>query len=343
MSDRGCIKTSSLPAGTTITGRTRIVGVIGHPVGHSLSPAMHNAAFQALGLDYCYVPFDVAPEAVTGALQGIRALGLAGINVTIPHKPAVYREMDVLAPSARAVGAVNTVEVHEGLLIGHNTDGEGFARSLECAGVPLTGQRVALIGAGGAARSVAAACVQRAAASMTILSRRPEQALALSQSLTTQSLIDDGPTDGKPNDGKPTGESRAGQSGVDQTRSAGWRRDGASCPTRIVAGDLAGGEESVVAADIVVQCTPVGMHPRIDDPLPIPASWLRAGMVVVDLIYNPEETRLLKAARERGAKGINGVEMLVCQGAVAFEIWTGTAPSLSVMRDALLAALRDRS
>ncbi|MCA1596033.1 MAG: shikimate dehydrogenase, partial [Chloroflexi bacterium] len=162
-----------------VTGRTRLVGVMGHPVGHSLSPAMHNAAFQALGLDYCYVPFDVAPEAVGDALRGAQALGLVGLNVTIPHKPAVYREMDVLTPGARAVEAVNTVEIRDGLLIGHNTDGEGFARSLETAGVLVAGRRVTIVGAGGAARSVAASCVQRSAASVVVLSRRPEQAIEL--------------------------------------------------------------------------------------------------------------------------------------------------------------------
>ncbi|HET6384783.1 MAG TPA: shikimate dehydrogenase [Armatimonadota bacterium] len=294
-----------IPHRQPITGRTRIVGVIGHPVGHSLSPAMQNAAFDALGMDYRYVAFDVAPGDVGGALAGMRALGLAGLNVTIPHKTAVYELVDDRAPSAEAVRAVNTVELRDGRAIGHNTDGEGFARSLSEAGVPLRDQRVVLLGAGGAARSVAAALQDRGAASLTILNRTRERAVEMIQWLDERARA-------IPGGGKNT---------------------------LLSAGTPDEGESSIRSASIVVQCTSVGMSPHQEDPPPIPASWIQPSMVVYDLIYNPRETRLLALARAAGAKAMNGVEMLIYQGAIAFEIWTGVFPPIDVMRRALLEAL----
>jgi shikimate dehydrogenase len=283
------------------SGKTRIAGVIGHPIAHSLSPAMHNAAFAALGMDWRYVPFDVEPAALADALRGMRAFGIVGLNVTIPHKPAVYGLVDDLAPTARDVEAVNTVHLQDGRLTGHNTDGAGFARSLEEAGAPLAGRRVVLLGAGGAARSVATAAARQGAGSITILNRTVERA-------------------------------------ADLARRVAGLVEGAMPVTACA---LTDGMEPVAEADIVVQCTSLGMHPHEDDPLPVPAEWIAPGSVAYDLIYNPAETRFLRMARERGARCINGVDMLVWQGAVAFQIWTGVFPPAQVMREALLDGLKD--
>jgi shikimate dehydrogenase len=283
-----------------LTGTTTVAGVIGWPVRHSLSPPMHNAAFEALGLDWVYVPFTVAPEAVADAVCGMRALGLRGLNVTIPHKQAVAKRVDEIDDAAAALDAVNTVSNHDGHLVGHNTDGAGFLRSLGEAGHDVCGRSVALVGAGGAARAVAYAVAQVGPAALSIISRRVEQAEAIA------SLV------------------RA-RAGFDAVTAAGLETEQAR---RMVSG-----------ADVLVDSTPVGMHPHDDVPPVVPEDWMHAGQVVCDLTYNPRETALLKAAQRRGARTVDGTGMLVHQGAIAFEIWTGREAPVSVMRAALLAGL----
>jgi len=277
--------------------------VIGHPIGHSLSPAMQNAAFTALGLDYCYVAFDVSPDDIPAALAGMRALNIVGFNVTIPHKPVVFRLVDRLDNSAQMVEAVNTVRYDAKGMVGYSTDAEGFVRPLESLGISLADKRIVIIGAGGAARSVAAACLNRGAGSIVVLNRTPEKGRELVDRL------------------KRLAQPAAGHLPV------------------LDAIQLKIGQAAVSEADLLVQCTSVGMSPLQDAPPPISPAWIRPDSVVYDLIYNPAETRLLAAARAIGATTINGVDMLVQQGAVAFQIWTGIDPPVDVMRRALLNGL----
>jgi shikimate dehydrogenase len=295
---------SKLPADIPkIDGETRVAGVIGWPVRHSLSPPMHNAAFAALGLNWVYVPFGVQPERVGEAMAAIRALDLAGLNATIPHKMAVLPHLDELGPEAEALQAANTIIHRAGRLIGRNTDGEGFLRSLRELGGEVTGKRVALIGAGGSARSVALAVCQAGATGLSIVNRTVARAEALAEMI------------------------------------------GALVPSWPVAAVALEGPEAqgaVTEAEVVIDSTAVGMYPHHEVPPVAPAEWLRAEQIVCDLTYNPRLTTLLKAAEGRGARTLDGTGMLVHQGALAFEYWTGQTAPVEVMREALLAGLQAR-
>jgi len=286
-----------------LTGRTTVAGVIGWPVKHSLSPPMHNAAFAALDLDWVYVPFEVAPDAVGAAISGMRALGIRGLNVTIPHKAAAAEAVDELDDASAALAAVNTLHCVDGRLLGYNTDGPGFVRSLREAGYSATGKKVALIGAGGSARAVAYAMAGESADCISVINRSIERAVAVAD------LI----------------------------------RDRATYP-RIEAVDLASpdAEARVAEADIVIDSTSVGMHPKVDVEPVVPAQWLHADQVVCDLTYNPRQTTLLRAAQARGAQTVDGTGMLVHQGAIAFEIWTGRDAPVDIMRQTLLSVLNVR-
>ncbi|MHB0912422.1 MAG: shikimate dehydrogenase [Armatimonadota bacterium] len=275
-----------------MTAKTRLAGVFAHPVHHSLSPAMHNAAFSALGLDWAYLPFDVHPDNLEDAVSGIRALGLAGVNVTIPHKERVIPFLDSISDEARAIGSVNTIVNEGGRLVGYSTDGEGFMRSLIAAGG--TPGRTVILGAGGSARAIVYA-LGHAGASVSVANRTPERAVELCR--TVNSAL-----------GSAVAE-----------------------PARLSL-DL------VREAELIVNCTSVGMYPSVDEQ-PVPAEWLHPGLFVYDLIYNPAETALIRSAREAGARAVNGVGMLVAQGAVSFALWTGIEPPVDVMEQAVLAAL----
>lgn len=282
-----------------IHGTTRIAGVWGWPVGHSLSPVMHNAAFQALKMDWCYVPFAVAPESLADAVRGIRALGIAGVNATIPHKQPLLALMDELDASALAVGAVNTIRNTEGVLRGYSTDAEGFLGALRHEGFEPAGKRAVVLGAGGAARSIVTALAQAGATSIHIANRTVSRA---------ETLAALGAAQGCPR-----------------------------CKALPLAPDLL--RDALSDAHLLVNTTSVGMHPHEDDPLLVPEDALHSGLTVYDLIYNPPVTRLLAAATAHGAHAINGMRMLVYQGAASFRIWTGVAAPVAVMEDALRAAL----
>lgn len=283
-----------------INGESRVAGVIGWPVRHSLSPPMQNAALAALGLNWVYVPFAVAPERLGEALGGLRGLDLAGLNVTIPHKAAVLPYLDELSPGARLLGGANTIVHQEGRLVGYSTDGEGFLRSLEEAGEEARGKRVTLIGAGGSARAVGLALCQAGVAGLTVLNRTVEKAEGLVAALK---------------------EMAPG--------------------SQVLAGGLgeAGAQAAVSEAAIVIDSTAVGMYPHHEVAPVVPGEWLQAGQMVCDLTYNPRETVLLQAARAQGARTLDGTGMLIYQGALALELWTGQAAPVAVMRAALLERL----
>ncbi len=283
----------------TLTGHTRIVGVIGWPIEHSVSPPMHNAAFRALGLDWCYVPFPVRPEHVREALMGARALGLKGLNATIPHKQALLSLMDDLTPEARAIGAVNTVILRDERMIGHNTDAAGFLRALREAGFTPEGRFALVLGAGGAARAVVYALCS-VGAQVVILNRTVSRARALADAFSQ--MI--------PN-------AHLAADALDQETLARVCRQ----------------------AQLIVNTTPLGMWPQVDaSPWPEEIAFPQQAFLF-DLIYNPRETRLMRQARAVGAEAVDGLGMLVHQGAEAFYLWSGVQPPTEVMYAACLKAL----
>jgi shikimate dehydrogenase len=264
-----------------ITGSTRVVGVIGDPVEHSRSPAMHNAAFAARDLDLVYVAFPVPRGEGRAAVRAVPVLGLAGLNVTMPHKDDAASACDDLASAAAALGSVNTVVVRsDRSLVGHSTDGEGFLRALEDEGVSVSGRGCVVVGAGGAGRAIAHA-LGGAGAEVTIAARREDAA-----------------------------------------RSAAALAPGGTA--------IGLDEVPIETFDVVVNATPLGM--RGERP-PFDPARLRAGQFVYDTVY-PVETPLLAAARARGVRAAGGLGMLVHQGALSFELWTGCTPPLDVMRAA---------
>ena len=277
------------------------MGVIGHPVAHSASPQMHNEAFRALGMDWIYVAFDVRPGDVKRALEGIRALGVRGVNVTVPHKGEAFTSVDERTPEAMATGAVNTVVVEEGRLVGHNTDVYGFREALRRAGLDHLPEKAVLLGAGGAARAVAYALgTAEGVREVVVLNRTWERAERLADEM-----------------GERTGRRfLPGPLTEDAVR------------------------EALEGAGLLVNATSVGMHPEVDaSPLPSPYA-LGPGLVVYDLIYIPPRTKLMQQADERGARAVGGLDMLVYQGARAFKLWTGMNPPVDVMRRALEEALK---
>lgn len=295
-------------------GQTTLVGVMGWPIAHSLSPVMHNAAFEALGMNWAYVPLPVRPGDVGAAVAGLRALGFRGCNVTVPHKEAVISYLDRLPPRVARFGAVNTLifdggaaeEAVEGLctLTGENTDVQGFVRALREEGFDPAGRRVVIVGAGGAARGVIYGLCGAGAAAITVLNRTPERA---------QALVDD------------------------LAASAGETALRAKALTH------ASVRKEADESDLLVQATTVGMWPHVDASIWPGGTPLPAHLAVVDLVYRPIETRLLRQARAAGATALDGLGMLIAQGALSFEMWTGAWPPVDVMRAACEQALRQDS
>lgn len=283
--------------------QTRTLGLLGWPVAHSVSPPMHNAAFKEAGLNCHYAAFAVPPNLVQQAVHGLAALGLVGANVTIPHKEAVIPHLDEIGPSARLVGAVNTIVVHaDGRLVGHNTDGPGFMALLQDSGVDPAGRRCVVLGAGGASRAVATHLALAESSQVAVINRtvaRAEEVVAQ----VAEAVGRDAPAllALSPHDSK-TGT-------------------------------------ALRTADLIVNCTPLGMHPDVDStPLP-DLSILRDSCAVVDTIYHPQETRLLREAAERGLTAVGGLGMLVHQGALSWEYWFGRKGPAGAMMAAAGRAL----
>lgn len=267
-----------------ITGQTKIAGLFGYPIEHTLSPSIHNAAFKSLRLDYCYVPFLVHPDHLQDAIKAIRSLNLCGVNITVPHKEKVLPFLDEIYEEASFIGAVNTIVNRDGKLVGYNTDGKGFIQSLVESGISLAGKDILIIGAGGASRAICYYLCQQST-SLQIYNRTHERAKKLVNDLKrvcnnvslqeTLSHIDD--------------------------------------------------------FHIIINATPLGLNN--EDPSPFDISLLKKKQIVCDLIY--KRTRLLKEASRKGCMVIDGSGMLLWQGILSFELWTGKKPPAEVMRKAL--------
>jgi shikimate dehydrogenase len=271
-----------------ISGATKVIAIFGHPVSHSLSPAMHNSAFRKMGIDYCYIALDVHPSGLRAALEGVREMNFAGLNITVPHKETVMPMLDKVDPEASFIGAVNTIVNRNGKLIGYNTDGRGFMRSLEEESVDVEGKRVLLVGAGGAARAVSWYLAE-AGSGLSIYNRTAGKAELLVGDLAIN---------------------------YKNVRSVGSL-------------------EGLGEADIVINSTSLGL--KVQDPLPFDPSGLKPGAVVVDLIY--QDTPLIQQARQAGHKAIGGLGMLLWQGVLASELWTGQIPPHEHMKDIIFKSL----
>lgn len=273
----------------SITGKTQLLGVIGSPIEHSLSPIMHNAALAQMSLDFAYVPFAIAPDDLAQAIAGFRAIGVRGFSVTIPHKQAIMPLLSQITDVAKAIGAVNTVwRTNEGWS-GTNTDVVGFVSPLKS----MPQNAVALIlGNGGAARAVVAGCVQLGCKEIHVVGRNAEKLEAFEQSWTEKTLF------------------------VHRWETL---------------------TELLPIADLLINTTPIGMSPQIDQsPLTDDqAQQIKTGAIAYDLIYVPNPTQFLQQAQQRGCVAIDGLEMLVQQGAAALEIWTGQSVPVDTMRRSL--------
>jgi shikimate dehydrogenase len=287
-----------------ITGKTKLCGLIGDPVEHTMSPAMHNAAYRQMGLDYVYVPFHVRPEELGKAIDGMRAFNMRGLNVTIPHKVAVIPFLDKLDALAEKIGAVNTIANDNGVLTGYNTDATGFLRALLEKGIEPKGKKALILGAGGASRAVAHILADSGAERLIILNRAEELNWAYDLAGNISQLYNM--------------DAKAGQLNRESLDSVMERID----------------------ISILVNATSVGMTPDADS-TPIDADLLRPGLAVFDVVYNPLRTRLLRDAEAAGAETVSGIEMLAWQGALAFEKWTGREAPLDLMRQEAIRQLEE--
>jgi shikimate dehydrogenase len=280
-----------------ISGKTRVCGVIGDPIEHTLSPAIHNAAFNHLKLDFIFLAFRVKAADLENAVRGMRGLGIHGLNVTMPHKSTVISFLDEVDPAVKFLGSANTILNKDGKLSGFNTDGVGALKALRENGADLSEKKVLLLGAGGAAKAIAFALAEEVG-ELVVLNRATEKAKELAEAL------------GRMFNKKVVG--------------------GALSPDAIA--------KNLRGSDVLINATSVGMHPEANQSIVTP-QWLRSDLTVMDIVYNPVETKLAKDAKAAGAKVISGVEMLIYQGAASFEIWTGRSAPIEVMRRAALNKL----
>lgn len=288
-----------------IKGTTKLVGIIGSPVGHSLSPRMQNAAFRARGLDWCYIPLNLEPRFIKRGVEALSVLGFEGFNVTIPHKQTIIPLLDRITPEARFIGAVNTVVIKKGKLMGHNTDAEGFLRALrEGRRLTLRGKKVLVLGAGGAARAVSFRLSLEGVREITIANRSAARSRAL----------------------------------VADLKKAISRKAASSCRFSSIPLSKPHLAKTIPGVEIVVNATSMGMGSN--PPLLLPPGTLSPKHIVCDLVYQPPDTGLLKQAVRSGARPVNGLGMLLYQGALAFEIWTGKKAPIKAMRAVLQKNIR---
>ncbi len=283
-----------------ITGKTKLLGLIGTPVEHSKSPEMYNYCFDKFGLDYAYLAFDIPLEKTGEAVRALRTVGFRGANVTMPCKQEVLKYMDELTPAAKAIGAVNTIVNDNGVLTGYNTDGMGYTKNLERSGITVKGKKIVLLGGGGAASAIAAQAALEGAAKISIFNLKDTFWSALEK--TVQRIADAVP----------------------------------ECTFTL--NDLADKallKQAIDEADILSNATRVGMAPNDDATLIEDTSWFRKELVVTDAVYAPPKTRFLREAEAAGCTVCSGLGMLLCQGAEAFRLYTGEQMPIDEIRELL--------
>ena len=276
---------------------TKLVGLLGNPLGHSFSPAMHNKAFETLGLNYFYLPIEVTADDLPTVAAGIAKMNFAGYNITIPHKIRIMDCLDAIDPLAQAIGAVNTVVLEKGHATGYNTDGEGFVRSLEAeSGMTVDGKRYFILGSGGAARAIAMTLAFKGAQKIFLCNRTEQKAHDLAVEINTK----------------------------------------VSPCSEVVPRDPVRMAPAVQKADVLINTTSIGMHPE-EDRIPIESDLIPAGVIVSDIVYNPARTKLLQVAEAKGCKTVPGLGMLVYQGTEGFRKWTEAEPPVEVMFEVVRA------
>ncbi len=281
------------------TVSTKLIILLGNPLGHSVSPAMHNRVFEKLALDYCYLPVQVSAENLKTVFTALTRMNVAGFNVTIPHKVAIIEHLDSLDPLAATIGAVNTICVEGGKTRGYNTDGEGFIRALEKEGnIGVQNKKIFLLGSGGAARAIAMTLAFRGADRIFIANRTPDKAQALAAEVNEKI---------------------------------------APCAVAVEM-EPSALRQTIAACDIFVNSTSLGMHPHQEESA-IAEEFLFPHLVVADIVYNPHKTRLLAMAESKGCRIVHGIGMLIEQGAAGFKLWTGIEPLVDEMMEIATAAV----
>ena len=271
-----------------ITGQTRLTALLGSPVAHSISPLMHNEAFQLLDLDYTYLCFEVNEETLPAAVDGLKACGIRGFNLTMPNKNKIVELLDELSPAARLIGAVNTVVNDDGHLTGYNTDGVGYMQAVKDAGYDITGKTITIMGAGGAATAICAQAALDGVEKIHIFARETSRFWDRTQKLA-ENINSTLPCKAVLHENK----------------------------------DTAALAQAISESALLLNATSVGMAPNTEGTIIEDTSLYHPDLIVSDVIYNPRETRFLKEAREAGCRTFNGMYMLLYQGAEAFRLWTG--------------------
>lgn len=280
-----------------ITGKTRLTGLLGSPVAHSISPLMHNEGFQLLGLDYAYLCFDIKEAQMEDAVKALKLLNVRGFNCTMPVKIKMCQLADDLSPAARLIGAVNTVVNENGVLTGHNTDGTGFTEAVRSYGYDIRGKKMTLLGAGGAATAIAVQAALDGVGEIAVFNRKSRSW-------------------------------ERGQQLVDNINAK------TNCKAALYdLEDNSALRSQLSDSYLLANGTPIGMAPNTDASPISDVSILHEGLIVYDAIYNPRETRLMAQAKERGCLVHNGLHMLLYQGAAAFRLWTGQDMPLDAIKE----------
>jgi shikimate dehydrogenase len=277
----------------------KLFGIIGHPVGHSLSPLMHNTAFEALGIRASMSAFDIEPQSLKEAIQGFATMEFGGINVTIPHKETIVQYLDEIDEEASIIGAVNTVKFRDGKSSGHNTDAHGFLKTLEPFRSSIEGGKFVVLGAGGAARAVVFVLLKYFRTNQIVIASRSQT--------RANDLMEHF---------KGSGQSKLTPFDLRDPQFA----------------------RVFEISDVVINATPAGMYPSTME-LPLPNPPFKASQKVVDLIYRPLRTLFLQRAEQAGAQIISGLEMFLHQGARAFQLWTGQQMDTHLVRNVLIRKL----
>ncbi|MEW9673024.1 shikimate dehydrogenase [Ammoniphilus sp. 3BR4] len=287
-----------------INGKTKLIGLLATPIGHSVSPAIHNTAFQKLGLNYAYLAFETGHDQLADVVTGMRALNVRGFNVSMPNKTKIIPLLDELSPAAHFANAVNTVVNEKGKLIGHITDGTGYMHSLSDAGVEFIGKKITLLGAGGAATAIAIQAALDGVAEISIFNKNDA---FFERAVKNAEIINDQIKDAN------------GKANVYHLE------------------DLDRLKEEIADSSVLINATSVGMKPFDGESLIPDASWLRPELYVSDIVYNPRKTKLMEQAESMGCRTSNGLGMLIWQGAKAFEMWIGQEMPVAYVQEQIFS------